>query len=789
MSERTPGIAIRYVKTFRGFRQKPKIEPFFGFDLSVMTLATALADPRASHDTQPSWTFEQLFRVMLEPRNGANRAEIQKLLPQLMVQFVGAITTSPFNEEAIKFALHKDSKGRVTGLNSTYPDPKNPDKTKSTVICVSTHLTLLEPTRNKKASFSQRVRDDLFQRRDPSGSFLSYVIKFRELRLDPLLRLIQKNDEDVHKVLTAMAHVKQIDLALAFAEDCFKFDRSSLWSDFEEAVQPLEVSKQDLEQLYWKGPELWDGPLPDSKQLDDIRDFRSEKLAPLLQELGDAAAWAHAGTGGGAQVLASVTKRDNDAKRVLFFLRTDAVLLEALEDWDSLNALDQMVLGGLVEDLLGALAQCPGALQDLLDSEFCAAAEGMANLVTPLAFPTDSTRQKVLSHAFSNLDLDDLVVKKPNDLTKVIKKLIQQYNTTKRIARPILSIWAHSTPAILARFDKQTPGRVNPKGTAYLLRSVFGMGLLTKDEMNELWRDLDSVLESAVTHGPSHPTTKSKIKRIFNTELRVGKYPLRSSFWDDRKLFSSAKLAVGLVAVRQGVISVVDKRDLSEEDFLGITSGILSVADGARGLASLLDDMSAAGRSGIRHPSALLSKLPPAVLITKLGALVSLASAYHGLKKTTPSSKERDFATADVAVAWISLGLVAFEATLGTPLLVAGLAVIFLRWVLFDETLWNKIGNVASAPPIVDLVRATTEKLQNSDEKLGDILKLAPNVSAISQLVEDIVANAPETAEKHQASELALFFNLVTEHKKVIRRYATRSYGLTKEAAELIIEE
>ena len=44
--------------------------------------------------------------------------------------------------------------------------------------------------------------------------------------------------------------------------------------------------------------------------------------------------------------------------------------------------------------------------------------------------------------------------------------------------------------------------------------------------------------------------------------------------------------------------------------------------------------------------------------------------------------------------------IVIYETTLATSFPVAGLALILLRWALFDQKLWDAIGGVTSASPM-----------------------------------------------------------------------------------------
>lgn len=675
----------------------------------------------------------------------------------------------------------------IKAFRSTYTTPEAPEKVQSTILVVSARATLL----HRRGSLSL-VRDDLYRPRDPKLGFREYLREFRRLRLDPLQTLVAKNDADVRKVLSAMAAVQQINLALSFAEDFSLNDRSKVWSDFFDEVGDLPEAyrfwRQDkLEELFWHGSKHSKSVL-NHVQIERIKVFKRQQIDPLVGQLGKAAAWAYGGQAKGVTPCKSAKKRDEQAKLVLKFLRMDDVILGALEEWEELSQIEALSLEALFGDLLSAFSRCPGVMDDLLKSEFLAAARGAAALAESIpALPQENERQKQLSDAMAGFDPDVSLRYAPNDLTTVITKAFANYKKTRQIATPIVSLWAHSTPAVLARFDKLSPDRVNVDGTAYLFRSIFGMGLMSPKEMKALYSDLDGILESAVTHGAGDAETRQRLKNLFESDLSHGKYPVRSNWWSDGRIFNSFKLAVGVLGIRQGFISAVDEGTLSPEAFIDLSTNVLTAADGARALHEIFNGVSGAGKSAFQHTPTFLAELSPAAKLARISALVSLVSKYQALVKTDSLSIDRDYANADLAVAWITLALVVSETALGTTFLVAGLALILLRWALFDQDLWNLIGDVTSGTPMVKFVRGTMDKIEGGE--FGKLLEKAPNWDDIAQAVERVRLRVPATVPSADAGKFEMYFHLDTEHEVAIRRYAARSYGLAEEIAQLLVED
>lgn len=788
----TPGVTARSIVHPNRSGTKSKTEWIFVFDLSKMTLATAFADPNLSDDTMSSWTVDQLFRVMLEPadaRKGPEEArrdeEIEELYPRLLLHFVAVLGAVPFNDEPLQFAAMRDpDTGVVTGFRSTYSTQEEPDRIKNTVLTISA-----DAARSPKLI---PLRDDLYEPRPPSAGFIAYLREFERLRLKPLQALIAKNDKDVRKALTAMAYVQQINVALSFAEHFSLDDRSRVWDDLFEKVDPLPVlyrfaNRSELEQLFWHGDDFCKESL-DHVELKRLADFRRNQVDPLIHQLGTSAAWARAGQTDGVVVCASAKKRDDAAKRLIAFLRMDDVLLNALDQWDDLHPLEQHELSNFFEAVFDVLGLCPGAMTELLRSEFLAVARGAAKLVDAVpVLPQGSSRQRLLAEAVSGFDPDTAFVEKPTSLTKVIHTAFERYRKVRKIPAPIISLWAHSTPAILARFDKLTPDRVNMDGTAYLLRSVFGMGLMDAAEMKTFYSDLDAIVDSAVVHGATHKKTKRRLKQLFEADLSHGKYPVRSISWIDGVFFNSIKVAVGLLGIRQSFISAVDEKTLPEEAFIEFAGGVLHAIGGVSGLRTVLQDISGAGKSAFHRAPSFLDKLPAASKLARITELVSVVSKYQAVSKTDPSTLARDHANADLAVAWLSLVVVIYEATLTTSFPVAGLALILLRWVLFDQSLWNAIGGVTSASPMVKAVNGILDKVESGE--IGALLKKAPNWGELKASLTDMRAEAPSAVDEDDAASYPLYFHLRTVHEGILRDFATISYGLAGEVAEMIIED
>lgn len=794
----TPGVHMAVIRHPPRDGVKAFDEAIFAFDLSEMTMATALADPTLSDITTSEWTVDQLFTVMFavaDPPSYADKDEVEKerarLRPMFLSRFVSALEGIPkHNDKPLKYAAVRE-KGffgsSITAFRSTYSTPEAPEKVENTILVVSARATLLQ----RRGRLS-RVRDDLYRPRDPNRGFREYLREFRRLRLDPLQALVAKNDADVRKVLSAMAAVQQISVALSFAEDFSLNDRSKVWSDFFEKAGNLREDYRSwrhskLEELFWHGNKHSNSVL-NHVQIERIRVFKKQQIDPLVDQLGKAAAWAYGGQAKGVTPCESAKKRDEKAKLLLKFLRMDDVILGALEKWDELSQLEMLALEALFGDIMSAFSRCPGVMDDLLRSEFLAAAHGAAGLAGSIpALPRENTRQKQLSDAIAGFESNTALRYTPTDLTKVITKAFSNYKKTKQIAAPIVSLWAHSTPAILARFDKLTPDRVNVDGTAYLFRSVFGMGLMSPKEMKALYSDLDGVLESAVTRGAGDAETKRRLTNLFELDLSHGKYPVRSNWWSDGRIFNAFKLAVGVLGIRQGFISAVDQGTLSPESFIDLSASVLTAADGARALHEIFSGVSGAGKSAFQHAPTFLAELSPAAKLARISALVSLVSKYQALAKTDASSLDRDYANADLAVAWITLVLVVSETALGTTFPVAGLALILLRWALFDQDLWNLIGGVTSETPMVKIVRGMMDKIDGG--KVGKLLKSAPNWQDIAQAVERVRIRVPATVPSDDAEKFEMYFHLRTEHEVAIRRYAVRSYGLVDEIAELLIED
>lgn len=310
---------------------------------------------------------------------------------------------------------------------------------------------------------------------------------------------------------------------------------------------------------------------------------------------------------------------------------------------------------------------------------------------------------------------------------------------------------------------------------------------MSPKEMKVLYSDLDGILESAVTHGAGDAETRQRLKNLFESDLSHGKYPVRSNWWSDGRIFNSFKLAVGVLGIRQGFISAVDEGTLSPEAFIDLSTNVLTAADGARALHEIFNGVSGAGKSAFQHTPTFLAELSPAAKLARISALVSLVSKYQALVKTDSLSIDRDYANADLAVAWITLALVVSETALGTTFLVAGLALILLRWALFDQDLWNLIGDVTSGTPMVKFVRGTMDKIEGGE--FGKLLEKAPNWDDIAQAVERVRLRVPATVPSADAGKFEMYFHLDTEHEVAIRRYAARSYGLAEEIAQLLVED
>ena len=546
------------------------------------------------------------------------------------------------------------------------------------------------------------------------------------------------------------------------------------------------MSRPELEQLFWHGDDFCEESL-NHVELDRIRDFRKNQVDPLIDQLGRAAAWAHAGQTDGVAVCASAKKRDDAANRLIAILRMDDVLLNALDQWYDLHPIEQHELSGFFEAVFDALAKCPGGMTELLRSEFIAVARGAANLVDSLpTLPQGSSRQTLLAEAVSRFDPDTQFVEKPTSLTKVIRTAFERYKKARKIPSPIISLWAHSTPAILARFDKLAPDRVNMDGTAYLLRSVFGMGLMDATEMKTLYADLDAIVDSAAVHGPTHKETKRRLEQLFEADLSHGKYPVRSNSWIDGAFFNSMKVAVGLLGIRQSFISAADEKTLPEEAFIEFADGVLHAIGGVSGVRAALHDISGAGKFALQRAPSLLDKLQAASKLTHVTELVSVVSKYQAVAKTDPSSLARDHANADLAVAWLSLLVVIYETTLATSFPVAGLALILLRWALFDESLWNAIGGVTSASPMVKVVNGILDQVESGE--IGALLKNASNWADLKRAIEKIRVVAPDSIPEDDEWRFSLYFHLETSHAGLLREFSKASYGLTEEIAEIIVE-
>ena len=791
--ESTPGVTARSVEHPKRGNAKAHIEWIFVFDLSKMTLATAKADPNLSDQPMSSWTIEQLFEVMLEPadaRKGPQQAhrdeEIEELWPMFENHFVTVLGAMPFNDEPMRFAaMHDPDTGAVTGFRSTYSTDKEPAVVKNTVLTVSAD-------RARSPGIPFHLRDDLYKPRDPTAGFVAYILELSRLRLKPLRSLIAKNQKDVGKALAAMAYLQQINVALSFAEDFSLNDRSRVWDDLFEKVDPLPLRYQldtqaELEQLFWHGDDFCDESL-NHVQIKRLEDFRKNQVDPLIDQLGRAATWAHAAETDGVEVCASAKARDDAAKRLIAILRMDDVVLGALDQWDDLLPPEQYLLSVFLESVLDALSQCPGAMKELVRSEFLAVARGAAKAVDAIPqLPQDSSRQALLAEAVSRFDPDTALVEKTTPLTEVVHKAFARYKAGRKIPPPIISLWAHATPAILARFDKHTPDRVNIDGTAYLLRSVFGMGLMDATEMKALYADLEGVVDAAVKHGARGTKTKRALEQLFEVDLSHGKYPVRSNAWSDGRLFNSIKVAVGLVGIRQSFISAADEKTLPEEAFVEFTGGVLSAIGGASGLRAALRDISGAGKFAFHRAPSFLDELPAAAKLARITELVSVVSKYQAVGKTDPSTLARDHANADLAVAWLSLMIVIYETTLATSFPVAGLALILLRWALFDQDLWDAIGGVTSASPMVKVVNGILDSVESGE--IGALLKKAPNWGAVKSAILDMRAEAPASTSAGDESTYSLYFSIRSGHHDVLRQLARSSYGLSEEISEILVED
>jgi len=173
--------------------------------------------------------------------------------------------------------------------------------------------------------------------------------------------------------------------------------------------------------------------------------------------------------------------------------------------------------------------------------------------------------------------------------------------------------------------------------------------------------------------------------------------------------------------------------------------------------------------------------------------VISVLLSYQAAANTEEFSTDRDLAIADVATAWLSLMVSVFEGLAGASFPVAGLAIILLRWVLFDKDVWNFIANVTSAPPPATITRRILEKIaaETPTGHAGDIeklLELAPNWPSIESRIEDMRDHAPESVQKDTEASFALYFNIITEHATPIREYASSAYGIAPEVAEVLIE-
>jgi hypothetical protein len=806
--ESTPGVTLRRIKKPSGKGATPTTESVFIFDLSKMTLATALANPTLSDQPMSEWTVEQLFRVMLAPRDppkGVSPAQHEKDIAEARPAFLRHLTSAmeviPFNRAALRFAAKHDPEGSVsattiTSFRSHYIDPDAPGSKKNTVLHISAEATLMELQHGAFGPPKRVLRDDLFLPRPPSLGFLSYLKTLRELRLNPLLDLIEKNNADVHKVLAAMASVQQINVALTVAEHASMHDRSKLWPDFFEEVGRLGPSyylmdEAERKKLFWHGDDLCEENL-NHKQIKALGEFRRTRIDPLVERMGTAAAWARAGRSvstdaGPVKQCKSAKKRDEAAERLLLLLRMDDVIPRGLQEWDELSIAEQALFGSLLNDVFEALSRCPGATKSLMDSEFAAVARGAASIVTTIpSLPDKTARQRALATAVSRFDAKGSLPGKRTSLTDAIAGAFDTYEKTRKIPPPIVSLWAHSTPAILARFDKKTPGRVNIDGTAYLLRSVFGMGLLTELEMKELYADLDSIVESAIDPKGTPAKTKKQLDRLFGVELSHGKYPVRSVSWNDGAIFNSVKVAVGILGIRQSFASAVDEKTLPHERFVALSSAVLSTVTAADELHAISQEISIVGTAALRRPPSFLEKLPVPAKLALVTELVTVVSKYQAVSKTDEFSLKRDHANADLAVAWLSLMVVFYETVLGTTFPVAALALILLRWVLFDQKLWDLLGGTLGASPAMKMVRAIMEKIDDEKGEVGAFLREAPNWGEIKAAITNLQSHTPENIES--AADYPLYFHLKTEHARLVRKFAVASYGLSEELAELVIE-
>jgi hypothetical protein len=315
------------------------------------------------------------------------------------------------------------------------------------------------------------------------------------------------------------------------------------------------------------------------------------------------------------------------------------------------------------------------------------------------------------------------------------------------------------------------------------------MGLMTESEMKALFSDLEGIAESAATHGPTHKQTKQRLEQLFDVDMSHGKYPLRSISWADGVAFNSLKVATGLIAIRQSFISAAVDDTLPFESFVSFSGGVLTAAAGASELRDVLRSISIAGISAAHRPPSFLSDLSGTAKIALVTELLTLVSKYQAVGKTDESRLERDHANADLAVAWLSLMVVVYETILGTTFPVAGLALIILRWVLFDQDLWDLITGAKRATPAMKMVHGVVKVLGDEKGEIGKLLRAAPNWGKIEAGFAGLDAHSPESIDAEMEPNFPLFFRVRTKHARVVRTYAENSLGLTEELAEVLIEE
>ncbi len=367
-----------------------------------------------------------------------------------------------------------------------------------------------------------------------------------------------------------------------------------------------------------------------------------------------------------------------------------------------------------------------------------------------------------------------------------IAVLPDTYNTIRMPLRPI-ACWRLGDGVF--RFDHKLIGRE------------------AKDEFDAFWAIRERLPRAPVAlFGHADPTGDDAYNHTLAAERATAVYAVlngdpdmwyelfagdadalaRSNAWSDGRLFNSIKVAVGLVGIRQSFISAADEKTLPEEAFVEFTGGVLSAIGGASGLRAALRDISGAGKFAFHRAPSFLDELPAAAKLARITELVSVVSKYQAVGKTDPSTLARDHANADLAVAWLSLMIVIYETTLATSFPVAGLALILLRWALFDQKLWDAIGGVTSASSMVKVVNGILDNVESGE--IGALLKKAPNWGKVRAFAENLRAGAPPSVNKGDEWRFPLYFRLRTGHEAVLRAFSSSSYGLSEDIAEIIVD-